>query len=79
MKQFYYLSPIQKLDIVVVLILFLFLFGFFRTIILNKEYNTNHIIGITILFALWYTLTKLFTNVVMFQNIYTKLNPYEHV
>ncbi len=75
--QFYYLSPIQKLDIVVVLLLFLFLFGFFRSIILGFDYHTNNIICLTILFALWYTFTKLLTNVIMYKNIYTKLNPYE--
>jgi len=74
--QYYIVSPIQKVEIAVSVFLFLILFGFTRTILLDKPLDSKNIVFLTILFFVWFYLTKLFTNAVMFQFIYTKLNPY---
>ncbi len=64
--QYYTISPIQKVELAVSV----------RTILLNQYLDSKNIIFLTILFFFWLYLTKLFTNAVMFQFIYNKLNPY---
>lgn len=74
--QYYIVSPIQKVEIAVSVFLFLIFFGFTRTILLDQPLDSKNIVFLTILFFVWLYLTKIFTNAVMFQFIYNKLNPY---
>ncbi len=75
--KYYSVSPIQKLDIAVSVCLFIILFGFARTILLGQYLDSKNVFFLTILFFIWLFLTRIFTNAVMFQYIYNKLNPYD--
>jgi len=73
MKNYYYLSTLQKLDISISTLIFCIFIGFLRPIILNKELNTKNIIIYTLLFFAWYGSTLLFTNAFNYDNVYSKL------
>lgn len=70
------ISPIQRLEIVSSILLFLVLFGFVRTILLYPSLNTQNVIFITLFFAIWLILVRIFTNLTIFPYIESKLNPY---
>jgi hypothetical protein len=70
---FYYISPLQQIEIVISVVLFLILIGFIRNIFVYHEINSVQIVFLTILFGLWYLLTKLFTNTMVYFILYDKL------
>ncbi len=75
--RFLYLAPLQKLQIGIVTLFFLILIGFMRPLLLGDELDTHNIIFLTVLFLLWYSLTIIFTNMVMYEYTYRKLNNFK--
>ncbi len=71
---FMYLSDTQMLELSVVVILFLILIGFIRTIILNQNFDTQNIIILTFLFAIWYIFVNVFTNIYLYYHNSSKFN-----
>ncbi len=69
-----YLSDTQMLELSVVVILFLILIGFIRTIILNQNFDTQNIIILTFLFAIWYIFVNVFTNIYLYYHNSSKFN-----
>ena len=74
--KYYSISPIQKIDLSTSVFLFLVLFGFARTVLLGLTLDSKNIVFLTLLFAFWLFLVRIFTNATMFPFIYEKLNPY---
>ena len=74
--KYYSISPIQKLDLATSVFLFLILFGFARTVLLNQFLDSKNVVFLTLLFAFWLFLVRIFTNATMFSYIDSKLNPY---
>lgn len=70
------LSPIQRVDIATAIFLFLILFGFARTVLLDQVLDSKNVIFLTILFAIWLFVVRVFTNYTMMPFIEEKLNPY---
>ncbi len=62
MQSYYILTPSQKVELYTVTILFLFIFLIFKPIIFNTVLNGSQIINLTLLFFIWYGLTKIMTN-----------------
>jgi hypothetical protein len=71
--KFYYLSSLQKTDIMVTTLLFCIFIGFFKPLLLDMEINSLHIITFTLLFFVWYGSTLLFTNAFTYEGSYNKL------
>ncbi len=74
--KYYSISPVQKIDLATSVFLFLILFGFARTALLDQPLDSKNIVFLTLLFAFWFFLVRIFTNATMFPFIYEKLNPY---
>ena len=74
--KYYSISPIQQLDLATSVFLFLILFGFTRSVLLNHTLDSKNIVFLTILFAIWFFLVRIFTNATMYSYINSKLNPY---
>jgi hypothetical protein len=71
--RFYYLSSLQKLDIVITTFLFCLLIAFLRPLILTMEINSRNAIAFTLLFFAWYGCTLLFSNAFTYEDDYDKL------
>jgi hypothetical protein len=71
--RFYYLSPLQKLEIGIATFIFCFFIGFMRPFILNKDLNSKKIITYTLLFFAWYGMTLMFTNAFTYESVYKKI------
>ncbi len=67
-QKYYILTPNQKIELYVVTILFFLLFLLFRPIILEISFNGPTIGNLTILFFIWYGLTKIMTNALIITN-----------
>jgi hypothetical protein len=74
MKNYYYLSNLQKIDITITTLIFCIFIGFLRPLIINKELNARHIIAYTLIFFAWYGCTILFSNAFNYDNVYDKLS-----
>lgn len=72
--KFYYLSPLQKIDIAIATFMFCIFIGFLRPLILNTELNSRDIIAFTLIFFAWYGCTILFSNAFNYETQYNKLN-----
>jgi hypothetical protein len=70
------LSAIQRVDIATAIFLFLILFGFARTVLLGQVLDSKNVVFLTVLFAIWLFLVRVFTNYTMMPFIEEKLNPY---
>ena len=70
--KYYYLSPLQKIDIGITTFMFCLFIGFLRPLLLNLELNTRNIIAFTLLFFAWYGCTLLFSNAFNYEHIYKK-------
>ncbi len=71
--RFYYLSPLQKIDIAITTLMFCIFIGFIRPLILSEDLNTRNIIAYTLLFFAWYGCTLLMANAFTSENQYNKL------
>jgi len=71
--KFYYLSPLQKIDIAITTLMFCIFIGFIRPLILSENLNTRNIIAYTLLFFAWYGCTILFSNAFNYETVYNKL------
>jgi hypothetical protein len=67
-QKYYILTPNQKNELYVVTILFFLLFLLFRPILLELPFNGPTIGNLTILFFIWYGLTKIMTNALIITN-----------
>ncbi len=67
-QKYYILTPSQKIELYIVTILFFLLFLLFRPIILEIPFNGPTIVNLTILFFIWYGLTKIMTNSLIITN-----------
>jgi hypothetical protein len=76
MIQYSVLSAIQRVDIATAIFLFLILFGFARTVLLGQVLDSKNVVFLTVLFAIWLFLVRVFTNYTMMPFIEEKLNPY---
>jgi hypothetical protein len=71
--KFYYISKLQQIEIVIAITLFLILIGFIRNIFIYDKIDSIQVVFLTILFGIWYMLTKLFTNTILYIILYDKL------
>jgi hypothetical protein len=71
--RYYYLSPLQKLQIGIVTFIFCFFICFMRPFILNRDINSKFVVVMTLLFFAWYGMTMLFTNAFTYDGIYKKI------
>jgi hypothetical protein len=71
--KFYYLSPLQKLDICITTFMFMLFIGFLRPLLLGRELNSRDIVVYTLIFFAWYGCTLLFSNAYTFEGQYNKL------
>lgn len=62
------LSNVQYIEVCVVVLMFLILIGFLRTIILNQSLDSKNIMILTFLFAIWYILVNVFTNIYFYNS-----------
>ncbi len=67
-QKYYILTPNQKIELYVVTILFFLLFLLFRPILLEMPFHGPTIGNVTILFFIWYGLTKIMTNSLIITN-----------
>jgi hypothetical protein len=72
-KKYYYLSNLQKNDLIITTLIFFIFIGFLRPLILDLEINTTNIIIYTILFFAWYGCTILFSNAFTYDTMYNKI------
>lgn len=67
-QKYYILTPNQKVELYIITILFFLIFLLFRPIILEIPFNGPSIGNLTILFFIWYGLTKIMTNTLVITN-----------
>ncbi len=67
-QKYYILTPNQKVELYIITILFFLIFLLFRPIILEIPFNGPTIGNLTILFFIWYGLTKIMTNTLVITN-----------
>lgn len=65
----FYLSNYERIQIMTSTFIFLVLFLLFRTMILGYIPNSLHIIVMTLLFFIWYSLSLAFTNAISFNRV----------
>ncbi len=63
---YFQLSSLQILELGILTVLFLIFIGFIRYIVLGYTLDSNNIIFLTILFVLWYFLSKTFSNTAIY-------------
>ena len=71
--KFYYLSPLQKLDMCITTFMFMLFIGFLRPLLLSQELNSRNIVIYTLIFFSWYGCTILFSNSYTYESQYNKL------
>ena len=67
-QKYYILTPNQKVELYIITILFFLIFLLFRPILLEIPFNGPSIGNLTILFFIWYGLTKIMTNTLVITN-----------
>lgn len=67
-QKYYILTPNQKVELYIITILFFLIFLLFRPIILEIPFNGPTIGNLTLLFFIWYGLTKIMTNTLVITN-----------
>ncbi len=67
-QKYYILTPNQKVELYIITILFFLIFLLFRPIIIEIPFNGPTIGNLTILFFIWYGLTKIMTNSLVIAN-----------
>lgn len=73
MLNYFYLSDIQKITLIITTILFGILILIIRPIILDYSLESRNILVYTTIFFAWYGLTIMFTNTLTFETTFRSI------